>query len=189
MDEQIEAVAMAQDAVLGGPMTRMLPPLYAGLLSSPIAAALLGPVARPGEVDATQRGMPYNVTTEMDLDLWRVGIAAAPYRSVFLQSSPEDLAGRFHRGDLPEIGRREFLARYGHRGPAEVDVGVPRWAEDPTSVFAALAGYLRVEDPELSPEDRFTRAAGAALIYQHRTMTRDRAIAEALDALIEQGPS
>jgi hypothetical protein len=27
------------------------------------------------------------------------------------------------------------------------------------------------------------------LIYQHRTMTRDRAIAEALDALIEQGPS
>jgi hypothetical protein len=29
----------------------------------------------------------------------------------------------------------------------------------------------------------------AALIYQHRTMTRDRAIAEALDALIEQGPS
>jgi hypothetical protein len=27
----------------------------------------------------------------------------------------------------------------------------------------------------------------AALIYQHRTMTRDRAIAEALDALIEQG--
>jgi hypothetical protein len=29
----------------------------------------------------------------------------------------------------------------------------------------------------------------AALIYQHRTMTRDRAIAEALDALIEQGRS
>jgi len=27
------------------------------------------------------------------------------------------------------------------------------------------------------------------LIYQHRTMTRDRAIAEALDALIEQGQS
>ena len=29
----------------------------------------------------------------------------------------------------------------------------------------------------------------AALIYQHRTMTRDRAIAEALDALIEQRQS
>ena len=29
----------------------------------------------------------------------------------------------------------------------------------------------------------------AALIYQHRTITRDRAIPEALDALIEHGPS
>jgi pyruvate,water dikinase len=132
------------------------------LLSSRIAAALLGPVAGPGEVDATQRGMPYNVTTEMDLDLWRVGIAAAPYRSVFLQSSPEELAGRFHRGDLPEIGLREFLVRYGHRGAAEIDVGVPRWAEDPTPVFAALSGYLRVEDPEQAAEDRFARAAGEA---------------------------
>ena len=160
--DRIEAAATAQDVVLGGPMTRMLPPLYAGLLSSPIAAALLGPVAGPGEVDATQRGMPYNVTTEMDLDLWRVGIAAAPYRSVFLQSSPEELAERFHRGDLPEIGLCEFLARYGHRGAAEIDVGVPRWAEDPTPVFAALAGYLRVKDPEQAAEDRFTRAASEA---------------------------
>ena len=29
----------------------------------------------------------------------------------------------------------------------------------------------------------------AAVIYQHRTMSRDRAITEASDALIEQGPS
>jgi pyruvate,water dikinase len=69
--DRIQEAAVAQDVVLGGPMTRMLPPLYAGLLSSRIAAGLLGPVAGPGEVDATQRGMPYNVTTEMDLDLWR----------------------------------------------------------------------------------------------------------------------
>ena len=52
--------------------------------------------------------------------------------------------------------------RYGHRGAAEIDVGVPRWAEDPTPVFAALAGYLRVEDPEQAAEDRFTRAASEA---------------------------
>jgi phosphohistidine swiveling domain-containing protein len=157
--DRIQAAAVAQDVVLGGPMTRMLPPLYAGLLSSRIAAGLLGPVAGPGEVDATQRGMPYNVTTEMDLDLWRVGIAAVPHRTLFLQCSPEELAERFHRGDLPEIGLREFLGRYGHRGAAEIDVGVPRWAEDPTPVFAALAGYLRVEDPRQAAEDRFTRAA------------------------------
>jgi rifampicin phosphotransferase len=157
--DRIEAAAVAQDVVLGGPMTRMLPPLYAGLLSSRIAAALLGPVAGPGEVDATQRGMPYNVTTQMDLDLWRVAVAALPHRTIFMESMPEDLAERFHRGDLPEIGLREFLARYGHRCAGEIDVGVPRWAEDPTPVFAALLGYLRLEDPEQAPDDKFTRAA------------------------------
>ena len=157
--DRIQAAAVAQDVVLGGPMTRMLPPLYAGLLSSRIAAGLLGPVAGPGEVDATQRGMPYNVTTQMDLDLWRVAVAAMPHRTVFLESTPEELAERFSRGDLPEIGLRGFIARYGHRCAAEIDVGVPRWAEDPTLVFAALSGYLRLEDPEKAPDHRFTRAA------------------------------
>jgi rifampicin phosphotransferase len=157
--DRIQAAAVAQDVVLGGPMTRMLPPLYAGLLSSRIAAGLLGPVAGPGEVDATQRGMPYNVTMQMDLDLWRVAVAAMPHRTVFLQNSADELAERFSRGDLPEIGLRDFLARYGHRCAAEIDVGVPRWAEDPTPIFAALSGYLRLEDPEQAPDHRFTRAA------------------------------
>jgi rifampicin phosphotransferase len=156
---RIEAAAVAQDVVLGGPMTRMLPPLYAGLLSSRVAAALLGPVAGPGEVDATQRGMPHNVTTQMDLDLWRVAVAAMPHRTVFLESTPKELAERLSRGDLSEIGLGGFLARYGHRCAAEIDIGVPRWAEDPTPLFAALCGYLRLEDPEQAPDHRFTRAA------------------------------
>jgi rifampicin phosphotransferase len=159
LTDRIEAAAVAQNVVLSGPMMRMLPPLYAGLLSSRIAAALLGPVAGPGGVDATQRGMPYNVTTEMDLDLWRVAVAAVPHRTVFLEDTPEELAERFHRNDLPEIGLREFLAEYGHRCAAEIDVGVPRWVEDPTPIFAALAGYLRLDDSEQAPDLRFTRAA------------------------------
>ena len=157
--ERIQAAAVAQDVVLGGPMTRMLPPLYAGLLCGRIAAALLGPVAGPGEVDATQRGMPYNVTTQMDLDLWRVAVVAMPHRTVFLESTPKELAERFNRGDLPEIGLRDFFARYGHRCAAEIDIGVPRWAEDPTPIFAALSGYLRLEDTEQAPDQGFTRAA------------------------------
>jgi rifampicin phosphotransferase len=157
--DRIQAAAVAQDVVLGGSMTRMLPPLYAGLLSSRIAAALLSPVAGPGEVDITQRGMPHNVTTQMDLELWRVAVAATPHRTVFLETTPKELADRFHQDDLPEIGLRNFLARYGHRCAAEIDIGVPRWAEDPTPIFAALAGYLRLEDPEQAPDHRFTRAA------------------------------
>ena len=39
------------------------------------------------------------------------------------------------------------------------------------------------------PANRTWSTDAYTLIYQHRTMTRDRAIAEALDALIEHGPS
>lgn len=45
------------------------------------------------------------------------------------------------------------------RGGAEIDVGSPRWADDPTPVFAALAGYLQVTDPDQAPPARFARAA------------------------------
>ena len=39
---------------------------------------------------------------------------------------------------------------------------MPRWAEDPTPVFAAIAGYLRVTDPEQAADRRFARAAAEA---------------------------
>lgn len=159
---RIAAAAGAQDEVLLGPMMRLLPPLYAGLSSSRIAAGLLGPVAGPGDVDATQRGMPYNVTTQMDLQLWQVAQNARPYRELFGETAPEELARRFQAGELPEIGLGGFLAAYGHRGAAEVDVGVPRWADDPTPLFAAIAGYLRVDDPDQGPDRRFARAGTEA---------------------------
>ena len=37
-----------------------------------------------------------------------------------------------------------------------------RWSEDPAPVFAAIAGYLRVTDPEQAPDRRFARAAEEA---------------------------
>jgi len=38
------------------------------------------------------------------------------------------------------LGR--FLADYGHRGVREAEIGAPRWAEDPTLMFAALRSHL-----------------------------------------------
>ncbi|MGZ8750132.1 MAG: PEP/pyruvate-binding domain-containing protein [Pseudonocardia sp.] len=146
-----------------GVMTAMLPPLYAAMLARAAAVGLLAGVAAESEVDETLRGAPYNVTTEMDLALWRLASAVAgEHRYLLLHSPPAELAARYRAGELPEFGLDEFLRRYGHRGVAEVDVGVPRWAEDAAPVFAALAGYLRVADPEQAPDRRFARAAGEA---------------------------
>jgi rifampicin phosphotransferase len=84
------------------------------------------------------------------------------------------LAARYLAGELPEIGLGEFLRTYGHRGAAEIDVGVPRWAEDPTPVFAAIAGYLRMTDPEQSADLRFARASQQAVAKIDELVTRAR---------------
>ncbi|WP_017577912.1 PEP/pyruvate-binding domain-containing protein [Nocardiopsis kunsanensis] len=140
-------------------VTGMLGPVYAGLVAARLPRAVLAGIAEEGEVEAVLRGMPYNITTEMDLDLWRVSRRATDHIDLFLGHDPEELAARHHQGDLPDIGLDGFLERYGRRAAAEIDVGVPRWEEDPTPVFALLANYLRVTRPDDSPGRRFERAA------------------------------
>src|SRR5699024_11114710 len=68
----------------------------------------------------------------------------------------------YRSGTLPDVGLDAFLADYGHRTAAEVDIGVPRWREDPTPVFGTIANYLRLQNPEQAPDRRFERAAAAA---------------------------
>jgi rifampicin phosphotransferase len=137
-------------------------PIVAGMLAAALPSALLKGIAGPDEIHAVLGGMPHNVTIEMDLALWRLAQGVGEHRRLLLDTSPDELAARHLRGALPDIGLAGFLDAYGHRGVAEVDLGVPRWAEDPTPVFAALANYLRVTDPEQGPDQRFHRAAAAA---------------------------
>ncbi|WP_433380764.1 PEP/pyruvate-binding domain-containing protein [Actinoplanes sp. CA-142083] len=137
-------------------------PIVAGMLASALPAQLLGDVARPGEIHTVLGGMPHNVTIEMNLALWELATRAGEHRDLLLGTPPAELAARYLRGDLPDIGLDAFLDAYGHRGVAEADLGVPRWAEDPTPVLAVIANYLRLTDPDQAPGRRFDRAAEAA---------------------------
>ncbi|MFI7591594.1 PEP/pyruvate-binding domain-containing protein [Micromonospora sp. NPDC049359] len=137
-------------------------PIVAGMLATALPSPLLKGIAGPDEIHAVLGGMPHNVTIEMDLALWRLAQGVGEHRRLLLDTPPDELAARHLRGALPDIGMADFLDAYGHRGAAEVDLGVPRWAEDPTPVFAALANYLRVTDPEQGPDQRFRRAAATA---------------------------
>jgi rifampicin phosphotransferase len=81
------------------------------------------------------------------------------------EKPPEQLAQYYRGGDLPpklRTGLENFLRAYGHRGVAEIDLGLPRWSEDPAYVLGALANYLRLENPELAPDVQFRRAAREA---------------------------
>jgi pyruvate,water dikinase len=71
----------------------------------------------------------------------------------------------YRSGLLPpklQAGLADFLRAYGHRGVAEIDLGLPRWSEDPTHILGVLANYLRLENPELAPDVQFHWAAREA---------------------------
>ncbi|WP_406076677.1 PEP/pyruvate-binding domain-containing protein [Micromonospora sp. NBC_00858] len=137
-------------------------PIVTGMLAAALPASLLKGVASSDEIHTVLGGMPHNVTIEMDLALWRLAQGAGEHRRLLLDTPPDELAARYLRGTLPDVGMAGFLDAYGHRGVAEVDLGVPRWAEDPAPVFAAIANYLRVTDPRQGPDQRFQRAAAEA---------------------------
>ncbi|MFE1166400.1 PEP/pyruvate-binding domain-containing protein [Nocardiopsis sp. NPDC058789] len=152
----------AFDAMLGRDLTAVIGPVFAGIVTGTVPAALLGGVATKEETDTVLGGLPHNVTTEMDLALWRVAERARTHGDLFTRTPPEELSARYLRGELPDIGLDAFLDSYGHRTAAEVDIGVPRWREDPAPVFGTVANYLRLEDPEQAPDRRFERARAAA---------------------------
>ncbi|MEU5727255.1 PEP/pyruvate-binding domain-containing protein [Micromonospora sp. NPDC047738] len=149
-------------------------PIVAGMLAAALPAHLLKGVVREEEIHAVLGGMPYNVTIEMDLALWRLTQRAGDHRQLLLHTPPDELAARYRQGTLPDIGLAAFLDTYGHRGVAEVDLGVPRWNEDPAPIFTMIANYLRVTDPEQAPDRRFARAAATAEATLHELGARAR---------------
>jgi pyruvate,water dikinase len=116
------------------------------------------------------RGLPHNVTTEMDLALWGVAqqirSAADPaVAAAFAAASPADLAAEYQAGTLPPAAQTAlagFMARYGFRGLAEIDLGRPRWREDPAHIMQLVQNYARISDPAQAPDAVFSRGAAAA---------------------------
>ena len=143
----------------------MIPP---ALISMGLSARLLRGRASAEELQTVTRGAPHNPTTTMDLALWATSTtvrADAESRQVLLDSSPEELAAGYAAGTLPTILQKEvtqFLDRYGFRCIGEIDIGVPRWSEDPTHILGVIANYVRLEDSAFNPDAKFEKSAGEA---------------------------
>jgi pyruvate,water dikinase len=147
-------------------LLRVIPPMMACVLGSyALSSKLLEDLATPHEMQIVLRGLPYNPTTEMDLELWTLASvikADAIAAQVVCETPPEQLARQYREGTLPptlQLGLAEFLQVYGHRGVAEIDLGLPRWSEDPTHILGVLANYLQLNDPDLAPDVQFHRGA------------------------------
>lgn len=169
-----------------------LPALGFALLA--VAGKLVGRRMESGELQAVLRGLPNNVTTEMDLDLWRLAAAIRAHpesAAVFAGQPLPELVRRYRSGGLPAVvqsGLAGFLSRYGHRAVAEIDLGMPRWSDDPAHILGVLANYLRLEDPALAPDKQFGKAVREAdaqverlvAAAQERSRLRGRLVRAAL---------
>jgi phosphohistidine swiveling domain-containing protein len=166
--QRLAFVVSILGAVVPRVMPRVAPPAATGFVMLGLAGRLLRTDARPDDLATVLRGLPHNVTTQMDLDLWHLATAVRAdgeaAEAVRRESAP-GLADRYRTGTLPEVLQQElrgFLDRHGFRAVAEIDVGLPRWAEDPTHVLGVVGNYLRLDDPERSPDTVFARSAAAA---------------------------
>ncbi len=114
------------------------------------------------------RGLPHNVTTEMDLALWQAAHTIRrdqPSLSHFQRADATALAADYLAHRLPAVAQQivaKFLASYGQRGVAEIDLGRVRWQEEPTQVLQMIQSYLRIDDPEQAPDVQFRRGAETA---------------------------
>ncbi len=114
------------------------------------------------------RGLPHNVTTEMDLILWSVAQAlrADPDSAArFAEASAGQLGEDYRAGRLPPAAQAAivaFMDRYGMRGLAEIDLGRLRWNDTPIHIMQVLQSYLQIDDPALAPDAVFREGALAA---------------------------
>ena len=166
-----ECLSAAERLLRSGPQDMLpnVPPVFAaGLAANALAGKLLEGLATDDERRVAMRALPHNPTTEMDLALWALAKEAradSDIARMLGETPPERLAKDYRGGSLPpklQMSLANFLRLYGHRGVAEIDLGLPRWSEDPTYIMGVLANYLRLDDPQAAPDVQFERATREA---------------------------
>ncbi|MFD9702162.1 PEP/pyruvate-binding domain-containing protein [Lentzea sp. NPDC059081] len=132
----------------------MLPKLAPTALIGFAMLGLVGKVVRtkPGELQTVLRGLPNNITTEMDMAMWDVAQQ--------IRRDPAALE-RFRAGGRPAV-LEDFLARWGHRAVAEIDLGLPRWSDDPAHVAGVVRNFLLLDGDQAHPDVVFARGAAEA---------------------------
>jgi pyruvate,water dikinase len=134
----------------------LMPALLAGMVS---VKPLIG--RRNQELRAVaaklQLGTPDDIVVEMGIAMFR--LASHLKRADF--SDLDELAGRIERREMaPEFLKEwdDFLARFGWRGPLEMDLANARYADDPRLALRQLS-FMAVDDQAFNPEAAHRRLA------------------------------
>lgn len=147
------------------------PRFAAGALAHRLLLRLGRDWADPQDLADYPLGLPGNVVTEMTLALGDVAQSAARSPALvawFAQVDDDSQAWLAEAATIEGSGPflehwEEFLRRYGCRGSAEVDIGAPRWYEEPLPLLKTLAGYVQQDDGgHRSRQAALAEAAGQA---------------------------
>jgi len=182
LEERITRIEQVLGLVFPLVATQIGPRLQLGIGSLIVLSRLCGQLPEEHEALEMTRGLPHNVTTEMDLVLWQTAqsIRGDPQaKALFDAADADTLAASYLDGELPraaQLAVAEFMERYGMRGVGEIDLGRPRWREDPTPIMQALSSYLQIEDAEQAPDRVFARGAAAAEAAIDRMVEAVRAL-------------
>ena len=167
-----QVLVLDRTFLLDAPVTilhYLLPGVAAGMASFYRLNALASRVPGGKElVMQIMRGIPHNVTTQMDLALWesaRQIQSDPPSLDEFQKKLAPALAEAYMAGTLPQTAQStvaHFMDQYGMRGVGEIDIGRVRWREDPTPVMQSLQSYIRITDPAQAPDILFQKGAAKA---------------------------
>ena len=155
------------------------------IMGGMVAQQLLVHIAKKAglirEAEATMRGLSGNVTTEMDLAVGDLADAArqSPALVAHLQNGDTEAALQTAVSDPTaqpfQQAWQQFLHTFGMRAPSEIDIGRPRWRDDPSSVLRMVAGSLGYAEP------------GAHRRHHHKMATEGEAAGERLATAVNQG--
>ena len=152
---------------------KALPGALVGLAMFGLAARLLRGISEPGQLQGVLRGLPNNVTTEMDLELWRLTVRIRGDRAaaeMLASAATADLAREVHRRHpaacpagrscrvsrqvRPPSGRRD---RSRHAPLVRRPEPHPRGARELSAIRGPRAGAgrrVRGQQRELEADDR-----------------------------------
>ncbi|MDJ0663150.1 MAG: PEP/pyruvate-binding domain-containing protein [Acidimicrobiia bacterium] len=164
--ESAELAVSAPMDITEAMLPRFIPRYWAGVLAQLVFNSLARSLPDGSElVLRATRGLPNNVTSEMNLRLAEVAdliVGDSSSLPLFAEETASSLSARFKDGRLPapsQDGIEVFLEEYGARGVGEIDIGRVRWRDEPEPVLETLKGYVAWQEDGSSPLRRFEDAA------------------------------